>query len=290
MTTITANASLSLFQTSPQSAAGTQLTIAAGILGSALNPLNASARAFAVMPSIWSLSMFTAAQAKPQAQFTASTGADGKASIDLGDGYSMQLNENNSEITIFNANTNESTKIWGDPHVEVDGKHAFDFAGTTTFELENGTKVTIGTEQWGGNPDAYVASDVTITKGDQAVVVSGISQNKLGDLSIAMSQNGRAIDAATRDGYVLKENAAGSGWISSISGKVATQADLDATKVGGLYGPGSEMPSIAEMSDAITSFLFGGAALFSALEIDAVTATAFRAPTATLSISAYLQI
>lgn len=195
---------------------------------------------------------------EPQAQWSASLNGEHTGSIDLGDGYTLQLDERNSEITIRNAETGETTRIWGDPHVDVDGKRAFDFWGTTTFTLENGTKITIDTEQWGGNPDAYVASQVTITKGDQAIVVDGISQNKLGDLEVTMSNDGRAIDRSTRDGFVLNENASGAGWRSDLTGRVATQADLDATKPGELYGPGSTMPSFDEIRQALSTFLFFG--------------------------------
>jgi hypothetical protein len=195
---------------------------------------------------------------EPAAQWSASLNGEHTGSIDLGDGYTLQLDERNSEITVRNAETGETTRIWGDPHVEIDGKQAYDFWGTTTFTLENGTKITIDTEQFGANPDAYVASQVTITKGDQAIVVDGISQNQLGDLEISMSDNGRAIDNATRDGFVLNENASGAGWRSDLTGQVATQADLDATKPGELYGPGSTMPSFDEIRQALSTFLFFG--------------------------------
>lgn len=198
---------------------------------------------------------------EPAAQWSASLTGEHTGTIDLGNGYTLQLDERNSEITVRNAETGETTRIWGDPHVDVDGKHAFDFWGTTTFTLENGTKITIDTEQWGGNPDAYVASQVTITKGDQAIVVDGISQNQLGDLEVTMSDNGRAIDYATRDGFVLNENASGSGWRSDLTGQVATQADLNATKPGELYGPGSTMPSFDEIRQALSTFLFFGIAV-----------------------------
>jgi hypothetical protein len=263
MTTITANA-FTAFTPQPSAAmraSGAEFILAAGIMGRALNPLGAGARAFGMLPSLWSVSTQFAAAAEPAQQWTATTGADGRASIDLGDGYSLQLNENNSEITILNANTGETTTIWGDPHVEVDGQHAFDFAGTTTFTLGNGTKITIGTEQFGGNPDAYVASSLTITRGDQAIVVNGISQNQLGDLSIAIGTDGALLDAVTRDGYVLEENQNGAGWLSTFTGEVATQADMNDTMVGGAYGPGSTMPSLQELGQALSSFLLFGAVM-----------------------------
>lgn len=258
MTAITNNASVFSANASGRAALGAEFVVAAGILGRAFNPLGASPRAFGQFPNLWAVTAQSAAAPQPQASWTASTGADGHASIDLGDGYTLQLNENNSEINIVNANSGETTRIWGDPHVEVNGHHVFDFAGTTTFTLGNGTKITINTEQYAANPDAYVASKLTITKGDQAIVVDGISQNTLGDLSINMSNNGTLIDAMTRDGFVLEEKPNDTGWNSVLTGQTATQADLNATMPGQLYGPGSSMPSLDELASVLTSFLTVG--------------------------------
>jgi Domain of Unknown Function (DUF1521) len=194
---------------------------------------------------------------KPAPQWTSTIDGANTAKINLGDGYRLEIDERSSQMTIINDKTGEKTRIWGDPHVEIDGKHAYDFWGTTTFTLENGTKITINTEQWGGNPNAYVASQVVITKGDNAIIVDGISQNKLGDLSVSMSNNGYAIDAATRDGYTLHENASGSGWRTE-SGNIASQGDLNATAVGREYGPGSEMPSLGELGEQLGNFLLLG--------------------------------
>ncbi len=194
---------------------------------------------------------------EPKAQWTAKVDGTHTAKIDLGDGNRLEIDERSSQLTIINDKTGERTRIWGDPHVEIDGKHAYDFWGTTTFTLENGTKITINTEQWGGNPNAYVASQVVITKGDNAIIVDGISQNKMGDLSVSMSNNGEMIDAMTRDGYTLHENACGAGWRTE-AGSIATQADLMATAVGREYGPGSDMPSMGEIGNFLGSFLMLG--------------------------------
>jgi len=192
------------------------------------------------------------------AQWTASMEGESQASIDLGDGYTLEIDENSSEVVIKNADTGETTRIWGDPHVTIDGKHEYDFWGTTTFTLENGTKITIDTEAAADNPNVYYAEKLTITKGDQAIVVDGVSQLTKGDLSLSMSNNGEMLDMVTRDGFVLNENATGSGWRSELTGEVATQADLNLTKPGALYGPGSTMPSLGELNQALSTFLFLG--------------------------------
>ncbi len=234
--------------------------LAAGVMGQYCNPLGAGPLAFASLPNCFALSLFN--QAGPvQQPWTATLGPNGRGSIELGDGYTLHLNEHQSEIVIHNANTNETTRIWGDPHVDFNGKRIFDFWGTTTFTLGNGTKITIETEQWRGNPNEYVASKVIITRGAQGLVVDGISQNKLGDLSITTGHNGYALDARHRDGFTLHENMAGAGWLTE-RGNVATQRDLDATRVGREYGPGSTAPSLAEFSEGLGQWLAFGSLMW----------------------------
>lgn len=249
------------------------LSLASGIMGSYFQRLDAGTNAMTQLSALWAVSLMMRgpAEALPQpvTQWTASTGPNGRGEIDLGEGYSLELNENNSEIVVKNANTGETTRIWGDPHVDVDGKHQYDFWGTTTFELENGTKITINTEAAPGNPNVYYASELVITKGAQAITVNGISQLETGDLSVTMGNNGYAIDAATRDGFTLQENATGGGWRSGLTGQVATQADLDATRPGAAYGPGSNTPSIAEFSQMLSDFLIFGAIVSFAAEASA---------------------
>lgn len=251
------------------SAQGMVRQMASGIAGLFAGRLATGPFAFPSLPTMFLLRGGTMLQPQipqarpsfvptPGAQWTASLKNEHQGTIDLGDGYTLQLDERNSEITIHNAETGETTRVWGDPHVDVDGKRAFDFWGTTTFTLENGTKITIDTEQYAHNPNEYVSSKLTITKGDQAIVVDGISQNQLGDLEVSMSNDGELLDAATRDGFVLHENATGSSWRSELTGEVATQADLNLTRPGQLYGPGSEMPSFGEINQALSTFLFFG--------------------------------
>ena len=185
--------------------------------------------------------------------FTASMPQDGKCSVDLGDGYTMQIDERNSEIVIRDADGN-ATRIWGDPHVHVNGQHVGDFYGTTTFELKNGTKITINTEPWGNNPNAYVASQVVVTRGAQALVIDGVSQNQFGDVKVSMGGNGYLLDAAHNDGLVVHERADGAGWISSLSGQNVTQRDFDTTR------PGAQQPGLsfdARLGAALGLWLMG---------------------------------
>jgi len=187
--------------------------------------------------------------------WTASMPSNGRAEVDLGEGYTLEFNETNSQILIRNAATGEATNIWGDPHVDwnQDGRTDADFWGTTTFQLENGVKITIETEPWGQNPNAYVASRVTITRGDNVVVVDGVSQNQLGDLTVTQGQDGQLVDLLTDDGFTVVENPFGEGWINPQTGRLATQEDFNVTK------PGAR-PLTFDLgfSSAITGFLLMG--------------------------------
>lgn len=240
---------------------GSALMMTAGILAGAFRPLDAGPLAFGMLPAAFAVRLGALAQgAAPNqlqqaAGFTAQVTGQNTARIDLGDGYHLEIDERSSEMTIVDENTGQSTRIWGDPHVEVNGKHQFDFYGTTTFELANGTKLTINTEPYSANPNAYVASQVVVTRGDNAVVIDGISQNQLGDLSVSASSNGYALDAATRDGFTVLENAGG--W-ETETGQTVTQAEADITRPGQAYGPGSNALSLAEAGTLIGGFLFFG--------------------------------
>ncbi len=129
------------------------------------------------------------------------------------DNYQVTMGDNNN-IVVHNKHTGETYEVWGDPHVKVDGKNAFDFWGTTTLQLDDGTKLTIETTPWANDPNMTLASKVTITNGEYGVQVKGIDTNKTGDLTIEETQHGGAwLDLLVSDGNLLHENPNGSGFL-----------------------------------------------------------------------------
>lgn len=142
----------------------------------------------------------------------ASTQMSGGQAVFENDNYRITAGDNNT-VNIFNKKTGENYNIWGDPHVNIDGQHAFDFWGTTTFALEDGTKVTIETVPAGNG--MTLASTVAITSGDYGVKISGVDTNKVGDLKIDEAAGwGETLDWTHDDGNVLQENPAGKGFLA----------------------------------------------------------------------------
>jgi hypothetical protein len=148
--------------------------------------------------------------------------------------YRITVGDNN-EVLIHNKNTGETYRVWGDPHVEIDGQHAFDFWGQTTFVLDDGTKVTIGTTPWeGGDNGATVASEVTISDGDYTVEINGVDTNTKGDLGFREYHGvaAKLAELAERDGNTVYENENGKGFfVVDDNGNIRNvdQAFIDAT-------------------------------------------------------------
>jgi hypothetical protein len=144
----------------------------------------------------------------------ASTTMQGGQAVFENDNYRITMGDNNT-VNIYNKHTCETYEAWGDPHMKVDGQQAFDFWGTTTLKLEDGTKVTFETTPFDGNSSMTLTSRVTITNGDYGVQVSGIDTNKTGDLKIDEAKGwGKTLDWAIDDGNKLRENPNGQGFVA----------------------------------------------------------------------------
>ncbi len=165
----------------------------------------------------------------PAAEPTVGRDAQGNVLFE-NENYTIKVTDGGEVITT-NKNTGETYRVWGDPHVQIDGSHAFDFWGTTTFVLDDGTKITMQTTPWAGNEDMTVASKVTITDGDFGVHITGVDPNARGDLSM-VEVNGDLADFVIRDGNTLYENPFGSGFLGiDHNGSLATvdQAFINGT-------------------------------------------------------------
>ncbi len=156
---------------------------------------------------------------------------DGEATIQLGDKYTVTASEKDATWTVTNNETGKTTKISGDPHVDIDndGKNDFDFKQDMTFQLDDGTKITVGTVPGGENGATY-SSSLTITNGDKAVQVTGLGDSHDGEsnLEVKQSDAGVTLDELGRDGATtIYEN--GGAW-QTKDGKAVDQSVIDAAE------------------------------------------------------------
>lgn len=152
---------------------------------------------------------------------------DGKATIRLGDKYTITAEENGAKVTIQNNETGAKTVISGDPHFDKkgDGKNDFDFKKDMTLALDDGTKVTIGTVDAGNG--TTLTSSLTITNGDKSIQVTGLGGNNDGanNLKVVQSDAGETVDDLTSDGVItLLES--GTDWLTR-QGQSVTQAIIN---------------------------------------------------------------
>jgi hypothetical protein len=232
----------------------------------------------------WSSASFDAAAASnPSHAHTEKVG--GKVQFE-NDNYRITAGDDNT-VDIYNKNTGESYQVWGDPHVKIDGTQAFDFWGTTTFQLDDGTKVTINTTPWANNPNATLASKVTITNGNYGVQITGVDSNRTGDLAFEEAKGlGRLADWAVPDGNTIHENPFGSGFLGVDSKGRLRQVDqqyineTDLTKGGALQAQAQE--ALKQLAGLIAvsfvgSFLAGLAAGLDGASGDSPRSTATSA-------------
>jgi hypothetical protein len=149
--------------------------------------------------------------------------ADGQSTIKLGDKYTITAKEADASWLVKNEETGQETRIHGDPHVDLnnDGSTDFDFKDDMTLQLDDGTKITVGTAD-AGNGTTF-SSELTITNGDNAIQVSGLAPGEQdGKLTVSQSMNGEEVDDRVDDGGLTVDEA-GSGWTEAGTGDVVDQ-------------------------------------------------------------------
>jgi hypothetical protein len=155
---------------------------------------------------------------------------DGTAEIRLGDKYTINLKEGDQSFTVRNNETGAETRVWGDPHVDknADGKTDFDFKDNLSFQLDDGTKITVNTVD-AGNGTTF-SSGLTITNGNNAIQVTGLAGDKDGknNLEVVQSNAGVTLDQLTADGaQILYER--GKDWVGA-NGQSIDQAAINAAE------------------------------------------------------------
>ncbi len=178
----------------------------------------------------------------------------GSAQIDLGDGYSVSLNDRDRMVVVENALIGSRTVIFGDGRIETPTGEPLQFWGTTSLSFGNDAKLTLETIADPETQGAFKLDRLTLTNGNKAAIITGLTDTIEGDISIKTA-SGYATDERIRDGFMLEEEADGSGWLDE-SGDAITQALLNATAIGGEYAPGSTALSRGEWHALISRFFF----------------------------------
>ena len=151
---------------------------------------------------------------------------DGKYRIDVDGGTTWK---------VTNLANNQTTRIWGDPHVDLnnDGSTDFDFKENMTFQLADGTKITVATvdsagkeikDANGNTSSVSVTKGLTITNNDSAIIVSNVN----GTPNIVQTSGGAGIDHATNDGAITVRESNGQ-WVTADGAKV-DQATINAAE------------------------------------------------------------
>jgi hypothetical protein len=128
-----------------------------------------------------------------QTPWTVTNTGNGQDHIDLGN-YTLDLNKANMQWTLTNKQTGDTTNISGDPHVSENG-NKWDFKNNLSFQLDDGTKITVHTIPYGNGQN--VSSELDITNGSHGMKVTGLGGNlDAGGLQVSDGLNGYALDAA----------------------------------------------------------------------------------------------
>lgn len=174
------------------------------------------------------------------------------ASVALGQ-YRLDIDDLVGRLIVIDELSQATTTIWSDGRFQADGQAEARFWGTISLDLADGGFITAATVARADNPDQYVLDTLTITKGVAALIVKGVG-GESGDLTVAASLGGQAVERSTSDGLVLVDEADGSGWRQEKVALAADAAYLALTNLGAEYGPNSGSWSGREFGRVISAF------------------------------------
>jgi Domain of Unknown Function (DUF1521) len=222
----------------------------AGIIVTSVNALAPVGTGTAVLPQNAELEFISPGTADSFAIRRISLGS---AQIEVGEGYSLFVNDLDRQLVLENTAISSRTVIFGDARIETASGEALQFWGTTTFAFGTDGKITLETAETADQAGSFLLERIAVSNGPRAVVITGVADEAVDTLTF---QNGDGYDAdhETRDGFVLEQADDGASWQTEY-GDAVTQALLDETAVGGAFGPGSNLLSLGEFSAVISSFL-----------------------------------
>lgn len=153
--------------------------------------------------------------------------------------------DNSGTLTVTDNCTGETFKVWGDPHISTGSGGTADFQhAPATFKLPDGTEITVDPTN---NPGVNTINNVTITKGNDAVTMTGFKGGNIQTTNLP--GEGYYLDATTPDGTVLT---AENGNINDLMLANGTEIG-DGKNVGNIdqYANGSGSQSLSQLQQTI---------------------------------------
>jgi len=177
-------------------------------------------------------------------------------SVNTGEYTITGSTKDDGSLTITNNLTHQSTEVWGDPHVKVNGHDIAQFQkDNLNIQLQDGTVVHIQPTATNSNGVSHIAQ-VSITKGNQAVTMGGTGANGFangvntsgvmndGHYQSALYNTPTATDVTLgADGNLYRDNPNG-----SMGGEITPTASGGQTELDGAGGGLAGNPSAAASS------------------------------------------
>jgi hypothetical protein len=106
---------------------------------------------------------------------------------------------NSGTLTVTDNCTGQSFKVWGDPHIDGGNGQTADFQhAPATFRLPDGTEINVNPTN---NPGVNTINNVTITKGNDAVTMTGFTGGNI--QTQHLPGEGYYLDATTPQGTAV---------------------------------------------------------------------------------------
>ncbi|MEL7129706.1 MAG: DUF1521 domain-containing protein [Pseudomonadota bacterium] len=181
-------------------------------------------------------------------QFTATVFGVGMATLAIGSTHVLGFDKLSSSLSIANVQLESLTALDQALNVDTNSDAITDFRleGATTFQLETGVKITLHTRPL-GDPglEDWTAAQVIVTDGQDAAIITGLSQDDTADLAIELIAGAYYLDRETRDGWRINEQSSGAVWLSGQN--TVDQGRADITHFGQLFGSGGNTPTQQEV-------------------------------------------
>jgi hypothetical protein len=200
-------------------------------------------------------------------QPTTTRGIDGSVNFE-NQNYNINVSEN-GDINVANKQTNEAYLIQSDLHVNVNGVRAFYFEGTTSFELDDGTRITVDTAPRKAVDYAMLAAtSVAIFDGhaDYAVLIENLDGVRDGEITFEEVTGDAVIELVIDPGNELNENVDGEGFVAiddhgniqTVDQEWISDTDEIQVRTRGLY---NQYSSMVNFISGVTEISFSGTLL-----------------------------